>query len=170
MRPTKSNLITTIPYLSKEYKVVLQVRPIDLSSIDTVYANIVHFTTGNDHGVYGTRTPSVWVRTSHWYVSSAVNGALQHGYYYYTQPEITPKLNEWLQINVTQLREENGFNYSIVFDGKLVHSVINTQPKAFSNVKVYVSDPWYAPIDGFVRSLSCFVIDTTGSYMFSSKT
>ena len=35
----------------------------------------------------------------------------------------------------------------------MVHKVENTQPEAFSKVKVYGADPWYPAIIGKIRSL-----------------
>ena len=35
--------------------------------------------------------------------------------------------------------------YQVMINGKTEYSAENTDPKDFENVKVYVSDPWYAP-------------------------
>ena len=43
--------------------------------------------------------------------------------------------------------------YKIEVDGKIIHSVINNNPQDYSNVIVYVSDPWHVPFSSDYGSL-----------------
>ena len=43
--------------------------------------------------------------------------------------------------------------YSIAIDGQLVHSVENTNPLSFDNVKVFAGDPWHESFDAKMKDL-----------------
>ena len=62
-------------------------------------------------------------------------------------------LNEWIKVKVQQIDVNGSAMYSIFLNDVKVHEVINTQPSAFDNVKVFVSDPWQNPQEGRIRNL-----------------
>ena len=163
MRPTKNNLVTTIPYFSKEYKVEVQVKPISFSS--SHLTNIIHFSTDvrNSIGYY---ICAISVSTHRWVIYSNGRGI---GSNIQPQPKNIAKVNEWMNITISQLRELNGYNYSVMFDDILIHSEWSSYPEEFYNVKVYASSDEDTAFNGYVRMLSCYVIDVDapGSYALS---
>ena len=162
MKPTKHNLMLTIGYFPVEYKISFQVNPKSYDGSD--WKNVLQFSSGSGSGgsgPYGSRNPGIWASTDKWRVASAVNSFL--GYGYVVEPTNVYNINEWIQIDVSQIKDDKGkYNYSVMFNGELVHSVINTQPKNFSAVKVYVSNPWHDALNSVIRSLSCLLLDDKG--------
>ena len=59
-------------------------------------------------------------------------------------------------ITIQQTQDLTGYWYGIIINGSTVLKVQNTQPKIFSNVKEYLSDPWYPAFTsdfGYVSNL-----------------
>ena len=81
---------------------------------------------------------------------SAING---NSNYQYDDP-VQRKENEWIKIEISQkLVTGGGYAFKIQINGNTVHSVENNKPEDFSHVKVYISDPWYNNLIGFIRNL-----------------
>ena len=77
----KDNLLTTIPSMTKEWKVSLEVSPTDYSF--SGYANVLHLTIGGkglgSTAKVGDRTPCIWIHKSRGVViSSARNGKVAY--------------------------------------------------------------------------------------------
>ena len=43
--------------------------------------------------------------------------------------------------------------YKIIVDGVVIHSIQNTQPEDYNNVKAYLSDPWKQTFNGCLENL-----------------
>ena len=126
------------------------------TSFQSGWANIIHMSIGNDHGRYGDRTPGVWFQpssssatTKKLTIYSAVNG---YPNYRYDSTKMFP-LNTWIRVKIEQADENGKATFRVYLDDEEVHEMINTQPRDFDNVKVYVSDPWYPPQAGKIRNL-----------------
>ena len=97
----------------------------------------MHATTGADNHVSGARTPSIYFPPG----STTLEICVQ--IYNCFASEALP-LNSWTNVQIAQSKQSNGTSqYSIVINGTEVHSVINSQPQEFQDVKVYASSPWY---------------------------
>ena len=130
----KNKLLTTIPELGKEWEVSMQIK---LTKYYTSsFHNIFHMTIGGG-AHYGERTPGIWIDDSkQLYISSAVNG--DNGYHY--KADSIP-LNKYRIVKVQQTLTDGGkYMFAIFIDRKKVFNVVNTQPEAFKDVKVFASN------------------------------
>ena len=145
----KDNLIATLPWLEKEYAVSFKLKPISYSP---GWKSVIHLTIGQDYGRYGDRSPAAWFLndgSGRLTVASAVNG--NHNYYFISEPL---PLNKWSSIRISQYRLEGIYRFTVYLNGKIIHSVENTKPQSFKNVKVYTADPWYDTQAGSIKDLS----------------
>ena len=116
--------------------------------------NIYHATIDGDKDVYGSRTPGIWINYNNGYMyvhtSSAVSGNM---FYRYNAPTTRVQLNKWNIISVSQTEVGGDYQYKVEMNGELKHMVKNTQPQAFQNVKIYISNPWDPAVSGYVRNV-----------------
>ena len=148
----KNRLVATIAQLEKQYSVQLEFVITESFSEDGWF-NVYHATIGGDN-VYGSRTPAIWVRyyngTIFVHTTSAVNGKSKDGYNTLPGPV---ELNKWMKMNVTQTKVKNDYQFTVEVNGEVIHRVNNTQTQAFENVKIYISDPWFEAVLGYVRNV-----------------
>ena len=156
----KGRNVATISSVSKYYMVSFEVYP---TSYQGVWANVIHMSVGKDNSNHGDRYPAVWFHpassgatSNKLRISSSVG--ISSDYQYNSVKSFS--LNTWLSVKIQQTEEGGKAMYRIYLNGEMVHEVENTHPKAFDNVMLYVSDPWYAAQDGKIRNL---IIDTQGS-------
>ena len=81
--------------LGIEYHITFQ---LFLNSAD--YGDIIHFTLGGNKGVYGDRTPRLWIFNKTLWLASAIDGDKN----YVFRPPL-PSLNTWHSIEISQLSE-----------------------------------------------------------------
>jgi len=146
----KSNQIAVIPKWHKNWRVSFQVKP--SNGIFYQYTNIIHFSVGGDYSVYGDRVPSVFFigGTHRLHISSAING--RSNYYWRTSQSIQKGV--FTHVLIRQRKNKQGqYVYSISLNGKQVFSIINTDPREFTNVKVWASNPWYASSGAVLKGL-----------------
>ena len=153
-----SNLVTTLPFLSEEWRVSFTLFPLDLSDQGN-WVNILHMTTGENNCCYGSRTPIISFYPPYGLlIDSAISGQNTVGV---ILP--SPVLRVNTNIEITQESNEEGkIMYRVVIDDVEVYQNENTDPRVFENVAVYVPDPWYMSPDpnyklGFVQDLSIYV-------------
>ena len=73
-----------------------------------------------------------------------VNDNFNYGYNFENE------LNKKYQFEISQERNSDGeANYRIKIDGKIEHEIINTTPKKFKNMKLYLSDRFYPSFGQF---------------------
>ena len=124
------------------------------------WANVLHLTIGGySTSVYGDRIPCVYFNQK-FEISFALNG---NAYLHTTILSIA--VNQWYSVEIGQSAEGNAYRYYIKVDGKEEYSIINNDARIFQNVKVYASDPWYAPQSGYIKNL---YIDSKGKLIFST--
>ena len=153
-----NNKVTTLPFLSKQWKVSFSLMPIDEGDW---WTNILHMTTGENRCCYGSRTPAIFVHSSvgvhiHTDISGETNQFMpKHPY--------PPTVGVYTTIEITQeINEEGKMMFRVVIDGVEVHEVENTDPRVFANVAVYAANPWHSANDpdyslGFIQDLSIYV-------------
>ncbi|XP_065651871.1 uncharacterized protein LOC136079651 isoform X2 [Hydra vulgaris] len=141
----QNNLITSIPLLEKEYSVSFKLKP---ESYFQFFRNVIHLTTGDDYGKYGSRTPAVFVYPNSLglQIASAVNG--NNNYNFLTQPL---SLNEWSSIKISQTQLNETYMYTAYLNELMIYSTKNDMPQTFSNVLVYAANPWNIALDGFIK-------------------
>ena len=117
------------------------------------YSSIIHATINGDIGSPGRRTPAVWFisNTRKMHIASDVGG--NSNYYYNTKVDL-PR-NRFSTVVIQQIQQHDlSYHYQIIINGRIVHSVYNSQPKIFHNVKYYASDPWYNPARAMIRNVN----------------
>ena len=118
---------------------IIQVKPTKYLS---KWTNLLHLTVGGNAEAYGDRTPAIFLHRKHgMMVASAVSGEKNF------QPKSVdgetkfwklPKPGEWTWVEIGQRQDErtNAVSFYISINEKEIFSVLNTQPKNFSDVKV----------------------------------
>ncbi|XP_065671471.1 uncharacterized protein LOC136089417 [Hydra vulgaris] len=143
----KDNLVATLPLLEKTFSFSFKVKPNLYNTIN--FTSVIHLTIGGDYGYYGYRTPGVWLTSEgKMKICSSVNG--NYDYNILTEPLY---LNEWSSIRISQFELNKIYMYAVYLNGKIIHSIKNTQPEAFTNVNVYATNPWHNAQDGFIKDL-----------------
>ena len=141
-----NNMVQEIPKWGYQFRVSADVT-VDQNS-PHLWTNVYHLTKGGSISEYGDRIPALFAnRNGYFAISSSVNGNSNH--WYIVNYEVGQKYN----IIIQQYQNENGkVMYEIIIDGLLMYSIENQQPKDFDNVKVYVSDPWTYPFNGWIEN------------------
>lgn len=158
-------LFDTIPVLFKTWSISF-----DLILFGTIesFGSILHFTIKNDHGLYGERTPAIWTlpNNTKLHLASAVNGKPTYTFSSYNDIPI----NKTTKIKVEQRYDYfyNAFWYNTYINDVIVHSIENSMPGRFENVKVYIADPWHRPANGFIKHYK-FVNNIDGKVTFFSQ-
>ena len=87
----------------------------------------------------GDRIPLVLINNDGYFeVSSHVNGDNNYLFLFYFE------LGKKYHMNIQQWKENEKYWYEITIDGLSKLKIENSQPKQFSNVKLYATDPWHA--------------------------
>ena len=102
------------------------------------------------HGKVGSRTPGVWFCSDVLHICMGMNGNVN--YISSGASKRFPK-DKWIKIEIQQQIFNNRYIYSIRLNGEEVENTVNTTPKEFSNVRVYVTNPWSSPQPGSIRNL-----------------
>ena len=127
-------------------------------TIASGYLSVVHFTARGDTGnTYGDRNPAIWVyggSSPYFHIGSAVNGHWSNSQNFEEINGVRGiPTNTWIAITVAQKFENGSYNYTIQINGTLSYTVENKRPIDLTDVKVYASDPWHAPLNGTIRRL-----------------
>ena len=116
------------------------------------WANVIHFTTGSNDAVYGSRVPAVWIpnKRRSFYICSAVSGNKDYCKYF------NFSLGKQYDITIQQSKQNGKYWYEIRINNHLKLKVQNTRPMIFSNVKEYISNPWFLPFNSDLGTISNF--------------
>ena len=160
----KGSLLTTIPEMTKEWKITFEVKPTDYSV--SSYASVLHATIGGKGGKIGDRIPAIWFhKTNGVLVATALDGEISYSEHF----KPLPPFGEWTKIEVTQSLVSSRYIFSVAIGNKNVLAKQNTKPVEFSGVKVFSGSPWYSGQRGLIKNLkilskSC---ELTGNTDFS---
>ena len=147
-----NNPIAVFRILRKEHQIMFQVKPLQFISGNM---SVLHLFQGDQYG-YGSRVLVVWVVSRVlMFCSDIIVG---------TNTCVTISdnviLGSWLTIKVFQKCMENGtYSYNVLVNGVNVYAVINTDPRDFSNVTLYATDPFFNPLNGTIRNLCIDGVD-----------
>ena len=153
----KNNLLATVPSWGKDWKVSFKLKL--TGTIGNQYGSIIHFTTGKNYQLYGSRVPAVWTNPSKTslHICSAISGNRNKCF-----NTASIKLNQFVNIRIEQRYVKPKLHhYSIYINGKRISSIINTDARVFKNVKIYAGDPWHNPAKGFITDLSYISLGST---------
>ena len=59
--------------------------------------------------------------------------------------------------------------YQVKVEGIIISTMLNEQPQAFSNLKIYTGDPWYEPMKGSLRNLEVSGEHFQNNYYVTAK-
>ena len=146
---TKSNLLTTLPTLPREWMVEFLFKLTNYDHPD--WTSIFRMTIGGNHENLGDRNPAVFFHPS-WglQITSSLNNDKD-------QADIllpAPTVDRWTAIRMSQERENGNTKLKFFINNKEIFSAVNYKPVSFENVKVYASDPWDPAQPGSIKNLS----------------
>ena len=149
----RNTLLKTIPKFSYTYSVTFDFKP---KAFQKGWTNVIHLTTGGNRGKHGERIPSVWFFSSSSTatenkvrICSSVNNDVN----YCLDSGVFIPRGKWTSFSITQVREGTSYRYTVNVGGVQLGSVINKEPREFSNVKVYASDDWFETAQGSISNL-----------------
>ena len=148
----KNALLTTLPTMTKEWKVTFDVNPTDYKY--TGFGSVLHLTIGGSglgsSAKEGDRIPAIWLhKTRGVLVSSALSGHVAVSRFF----KNLPPAGTWTRIEISQTLVSSKYMFSITIGNKQVLSTENRKPLELSNVKAYAGSPWYAAQKGKIRNL-----------------
>ena len=142
----KNTLLTTLPTLTKEWRVSFEFMA---TSYTSTLAQVLQLTIGGKSGNIGDRTPALWIHKSKGvYVVTTLNGKANVGKSF---PKRKPPLHAWTPVELSQAKRGSKFMFSLIMQGKTVWTVENTEPREFSDVKVFASSRWNVAQAGSIR-------------------
>ena len=145
----KRSVLTTLPILTKEWKVSFEFNPKSYNYRGL--AQVLQITRGGKSENIGDRTPSLWIhRTRGVYIVTTLNGEANVGKFFAKKK---PPIGEWTRIEISQAKQDSDYMFSLTIGDEKVWSVANSKPQDFSDVKVYASSPWYVAQAGNIRGL-----------------
>ena len=137
----KNNVVKTIPTLDKENSFTFTFKP---TKFTPGWSSIVHLSTGANLS----RLPGLFIYNNILYVTGYVSGNRNY------QVNKKIQVNKWTTVRVVNSKVGSIYYWSVYVNGKLIRKVRNTRPKTFKNVKVYITDPWYKPFVGTMKTVS----------------
>ena len=145
------NRLLGIIKLEKQYSLHVEFMVTELFLKDGWY-NIFHATISGNVDVYGSRVPGIWIHYTNGIMNPSVHVAVNGNINFITR--INPiQLKKWIIINASQTKVGNNYQYVVEMNGKVVQTVKNTKPRLFENVNIYISDPWYPAVPGYLRNV-----------------
>ena len=116
-------------------------------------SNILHLTRGGDESRIGDKMPSVSFlpRTSRLQVCNAVGYNKSHCF----ESPTSLELNDYVNVRIRQTWDVKYSTYRIYIelDNNLVYNITNIAAREFTNMLLYVSDPWNPPAKAEIKNL-----------------
>ena len=146
---TRNHLYETIPTLFKQWSLSLEIM---LMGVIDNRSNILRIGLGGNADEYGDRTPAIFLPSNSKVlrIDSAVNGDRKHST---NLPVI--QINRWTKIEISQLRQpDDKYQFTIRMAGTIKYQIINTDPREFTDVKVYTSDDYSQAANAMIANLT----------------
>ena len=138
-------MISTVALIPKVYTVEFSVKP---TGFAVGFRSVLHFTTSGNIGRLGYLIPGVWFNNNRLHISGSVNGNPN----YWVNSQILPK-NVWANVKIVNSKVGSTYWYTVYVNGKQITKSKNPTARVYKNVKIYISDPWYVPAQGFISQL-----------------
>ena len=100
---------------------------------------------------YGERTPAIYFLpgTTTLLVSSAINGMSNFDHNVGDIP-----LHQWTRVKVSQIRlDDSSYEFSIQIENTVKARITNTDPREFTDVKMYTSSPHFSAAEARIGNL-----------------
>ena len=143
---SRSKELFHYPIFNKTWIISFDLKPL---SIATTSNNIIHATIGRDVSEYGDRIPFVGLDPGkeRIMVTSSIDGKM---------PGFTKEI-PFESFTSVVIRQSHVFNetyeFSVFLNNSLEFNCFNTDARAFQNVTIYGSSPFYEPDNVVVRNL-----------------
>ena len=146
---TRNYLYETIPTLFKQWSLSVEIM---LMGVINKRSNILRIGLGGNADKYGDLTPAIFLppNSKVLRIDSAVNGNKRHS------KNLPPmQINQWTKIEVFQLRQtDDKYQFTIRMADTIIYQIINTDPRKFSDVKVYTSDDYSQAANAMIANLT----------------
>ena len=126
----------------------------DIKPVGTVdgWNNILQCTASDEYTFpkYGSRMPAIWFhsKSTRLHIYNSINGTLV----YHDEDKDLP-MNVFTNIQMRQTLSIDGvYIFTVAVNGKSIWEVINGDAKDWSDVKVYLSSPWYPPANAYIQN------------------
>ena len=149
---TTNHLHQTLPTFYKQWSISVNIMPIGILTGENEWGNILRVGLGGDREEYGDRTPAIWFTpsTTKMSIYSAINGDSE----YFIETDPIP-INAWAWVEMSQVRQPDGvYQFTIRMAGAIIHQIINTDPREFSDVKIYTSDNYWPAANAKIANLT----------------
>ena len=140
------------PIWGQYYRVEAEITMYDLPN--ATWLNVFHFTENDNCCQLGHRIPALMIhQDGYFHICSGVNDIGDYCFDY------NFKIGNKYHI-VIQQKPENyeAVIYKIIVNNQIIHKVQNIQLKEYTDVHVYVSDPWHSPFSSEYGLLENFSI------------
>ena len=132
----KGKLIATVT-VSKEFKLSFDVKA---TSFRKTYNSIIKI-----EGVLNVWFKGVDTTKGLMVRSYKMNGGRKD----FLRPKVY-KTGQWMNVVISQIKGDEGFQFKVEVDGKVFHNMINKQPESVSNAEVLVASGYYTSNEGFL--------------------
>ncbi|XP_066922243.1 uncharacterized protein [Clytia hemisphaerica] len=148
---SKGKVLRFIPRIEKQWYMSFDVKHV--GSIKNHWTNVLHSTTGGNHGTFGYRIPAIWFapNTRKLHICHAINN--NHNYCFNT-PNHVP-FNKYTNVQIAQIYETDykRYRYIILINRIQRFTIINSTPRVFHDVRLWGSDPWHNAANAFIKNL-----------------
>ncbi|XP_065652522.1 uncharacterized protein LOC136079838 [Hydra vulgaris] len=156
----ENEVIGTMSVLEMAYSVSFKLKPYSYSK---GWENVLHITKGQNFGESGDRNPAVFFHqdgSGRLVFFSTINKNATSEF----ETKSPLPLNVWSSIKIEQTPRNGAHVYAIYINDSIQYEIENKVPEKFTNMKVFISDPWYTAHDGDIKEL--FVVNgvTKNSY------
>ena len=155
----KNAVLGLLPELGKEWRVSFEFRPTNYNL--TAVTNLLQLTTGAGTPEHGSRTPMIEFEEGDLVVTSSIDSNPNYPVRFETVP--APQLGEWTKVEIDQRQEGCSFFLAVSLANKEVVRKQNENPRNFSNVTVFASNPFLPAQPGSIKNLS--IMSSTGELL-----
>ena len=136
-----------MPSVPKVYKFRISIKP---TAFVKGWTSVIHATTGGNAGKLGYRIPGIFFNYNRLHICGSVSG--NSNYCVNSKPVA---VNKWTNVEIVNSKVGKTYWYAVWVNGRRLVRVKNTRPAVYKNVKVYATDPWYAPFRGVISKSVC---------------
>ena len=139
-----------LPTLFKQWFISLEIMP---TGIVEDASNILRVGIGGNKEKHGDRTPLIQVPKHKTSIRIITAIGENHNYKF---PDTDPiPLNNWTRIEISQLRHpDDVYQFTIRIAGTIYMQLVNTDPREYSDLKVYTSDNHYPAANAKIANLT----------------
>ena len=128
-------------------------------------SNLLHFTTGEDSGVYGSRMPALYAYSNRIKFYQCASGSSDRSLY-----NLYGTIDSLQNVIYRHTKREDGkFWVEILLDDQLKYEYEDTTPTYMENVKLYGSNPWNDASSATIKNFKIITDGKLGSILISNR-